>query len=250
MSGCGCNGGSLEPCYVVLTVPDPVISPSTTTFFGSTTITITCSVGAATIYYTLDGSTPTSLSAVYTGPISITSTTTVKAIALLQYYSPSNVVKKVYTSVVPTNRVYWGWSSQTMLNGPQVNALQNSEVRSNPYKVYPFGAASTVNDYFYFWWPDYFGAPRSTDGFRDVSNISPIVMAGLVQGFNTGNQNGWYYKSVNVNGVAGKLWRSYYQIGGGGLFEIEVLSPSITYYRADTTILTADMTTYTADFAF
>lgn len=250
MSGCGCNVDSLPTCYQVIPVPDPVISPSVDSFFGSQTISISCSVAPAKIYYTLDGSTPTVLSAVYTGPFSITETTIVKAIALLQNYSPSNVVKKVYTSITPTNRMYWGWSPETMLTGPQVNALQNSQVRSDPYTVFPFQANSTANDYFYFWWPDYFGAPRSTDGFRDTSNVAPIVMAGLVQGFTSGSQNGWYYKSVNVNGIPGKLWRSYYQLGGGGLFEIECLSPSVTYYRADTTIITSDSTTFTADFAF
>jgi hypothetical protein len=250
MSGCGCNVDSLPTCYQVLPVPDPVISPSVSSFFGSLTLSITCSVAPAKIYYTLDGSTPTVLSALYTGPFVITETTTVKAIALLQNYAPSNVVKKVYTSIVPTNRAYWGWSPETMLTGPGVNALQNSEVKSDTYGVYPFQANSTVNDYFYFWFPDYFGPPRSTDGFRDTVTVQPIVMAGLIQGFTTGQVNGWLYKSVNVNGIPGKLFRSYYQLGGGGLFDIEVLSPSVTYYRADTTALTADTTTFTADFAY
>lgn len=249
MTPCGCNAESLEPCYVVPALPDPVISPAVETFYGSITVSITCSVAPAKIYYTLDGSTPTTLSALYTGPFSITSTTTVKAIALLQYFAPSNVVKRLYTSVVPTNRVYWGWAEETMLTGAQVNALQNSRLQSNPYTVYSFSAASTVNDFFYFWWPDYFDPPRSTDGFRDTSNIAPIVMADDNEGFNTASVNGWWYKSVNVNGVAGKLWRSFYKIGGG-LFDIEVLSPFVTYNRADSTSITADSTELTADYAF
>lgn len=247
---CGCYVENLPTCYQVLPVPDPAIAPSVSSFYGSLTISITCSVAPAKIYYTLDGSTPTVLSALYTGPFVITSTTTVKAIALLQNYAPSNVVKKVYTSVVPTNTVYWGWSPNTILTGPQVNALQNNQLKSNPYAIYEFGAASTVNDYFYFWFPDYFDYPRATDGFRDSVTVSPIVMAGLLQGYTTGNTNGWYYKSVNVNGVAGKLYRSYYQLGGGGLFDIEVLSPFVTYYRSDTTAVSADTTAFTADFAF
>lgn len=250
MCSCGCNCGPGAACFIVEPVLDPVISPASTSFYGSVTVSITCATQNAVIYYTTDGSTPTASSAVYTVPFSVTTTTTVKAIALLTAFAPSNVVKTVYTEVIPSNTVYWGWSPNQILTGPQVNALQNSADETDPYRIYPFQAASTVNDYFYFWWPDYFAQPRAVDGFRDVGNIAPIVMAEAPEGMNSGSENGWWYKSVAVNSVPGKLWRSFYQLGGGGLFEIEVLSPLVTYYRADTTLITADTTTLTADFAF
>lgn len=250
MCGCGCNCGPGAICYIVEPVADPVISPASTSFYGSVTVSITCATQNAVIHYTTDGSTPTASSAIYTGPFSVTDTTTVKAIALLQYFSPSNVVKAVYTEVVPTNRVYWGFSPNQILTGPQVNALQNSSVEADPYRIYPFNGGSTVNDYFFFWWPDYFAPPRPTDGFRDVTNIAPIVMAEAPEGLNSGNQNGWWYKSVTVNTIPGKLWRSFFQLGGGGLFEIECLPPSVIAYRTDSTSITSDTTTLTADFAY
>jgi len=249
MCGCGSNCGPGTACYIIMPVPDPVITPAIYSFSGTTTISISCGIPNAKIYYTLDGSTPNELSAVYSGPIQLTQTTKVKAIALLDFYAPSNVVAKTYTKQISASRIYWGAASNTMLTGPEVMLLQ-SVVDLTPYRTYTFGSSSTVNDYFYFWWPVTFGPPRQTDGFRDTATLSPVVMATDVEGFNTNRENGWWYKEVVVNGVQGKLFRSYYQLGGGGSFPIQVLPPVAVVYRADTTDLTSDTTSFTADYSF
>lgn len=43
---------------------------------------LSCDTMGAVIHYTTDGSTPTSESAVYNGPITLSNTTTIKAIAV------------------------------------------------------------------------------------------------------------------------------------------------------------------------
>jgi sugar lactone lactonase YvrE len=52
---------------------------------------------SSVIYYTKDGSTPTASSTVFTSPVTITQSTTFKAIAVAPGYSPSDVVTAVYT---------------------------------------------------------------------------------------------------------------------------------------------------------
>ena len=89
-SGSGSGSGSETP-----TVAAPVIS-GTTPFAESTSATISCATAGASIYYTVDGSTPTSASSAYSGAIALSDTTTVKAVAVKDGVS-SSVTTKVFT---------------------------------------------------------------------------------------------------------------------------------------------------------
>lgn len=81
------NGG-VTPTQTVAT---PTISIS-----GSTA-TITCSTSGATIYYTLNGNTPTTSSTQYSGPITLSGACTIKAIAVKSGMNNSSVASKSYT---------------------------------------------------------------------------------------------------------------------------------------------------------
>lgn len=91
--------GSVEPG------PGPtpqVVAPTisgTTPFETSTTAAISAESGAA-IYYTTDGSTPTTSSTQYSSPISLNATTTIKAIAVKNGVS-SEVSAKTFTKQEP-----------------------------------------------------------------------------------------------------------------------------------------------------
>src|SRR5579871_239561 len=62
-----------------------------------TTVTISSTTPGAVIYYTTDGSTPSTASAVYGTPIAITAATTINAIATASGYSNSAVATAAYT---------------------------------------------------------------------------------------------------------------------------------------------------------
>ncbi|HVV55581.1 MAG TPA: GH92 family glycosyl hydrolase, partial [Mucilaginibacter sp.] len=65
-----------------LIVSNPYFTTSSPTFNKPFDLGIKCADTAAKIYYTLDGSTPTASSALYTKPVIVSSNTTVKAIAI------------------------------------------------------------------------------------------------------------------------------------------------------------------------
>ncbi len=89
--------GSVKVIAVVELPQAPTIKGDTS-FETSTTVTIESSVEGAEIYYTTDGSTPDpATSTKYTGPFTLTQTTTVKAIVVKDGVS-SEVAEQTFTS--------------------------------------------------------------------------------------------------------------------------------------------------------
>jgi len=102
-------GKKPEPILVVAT---PVIT------ITDTTATITCETENASIYYTLDGSTPTSSSTEYSSAITLTQSCTIKAIAVKSGMTDSEVASEDYVAT----QYLTAW-----------RLVGNSEVKTLPY---------------------------------------------------------------------------------------------------------------------
>jgi hypothetical protein len=70
------------PSNMPAVVSMPAANPSPGTFSGPVSVTLSTSTPGANIYYTLDGSLPTQSSPLYTGPITISRSATVNAVAV------------------------------------------------------------------------------------------------------------------------------------------------------------------------
>ena len=79
------------------TVATPSFTPAAGTYYEAQTVSIECGTNGASIYYTLDGSTPDESSTLYSTPLTINATTTVKAVAIMEGYNNSAIAEATYT---------------------------------------------------------------------------------------------------------------------------------------------------------
>jgi len=87
------------------TAPTPAATPTLSipsgTYSSAQAVTISDATTGATIYYTTNGSTPSTSSTKYTGAITVSSSETLEAIATASGYSTSAVASATYTISVP-----------------------------------------------------------------------------------------------------------------------------------------------------
>jgi hypothetical protein len=88
---------STEAAALVMAVSQPSFSPGAGTFTAATNVTLKTSTSGATIYYTIDGTTPTTKSTKYAVPIALSTSHTIKAIAVKSGSNNSSVSSAVYT---------------------------------------------------------------------------------------------------------------------------------------------------------
>ncbi|WP_374562192.1 beta-1,3-glucanase family protein [Ideonella sp.] len=88
----------------------PVLSPWGGSFSSPTSVTMTSATAGATIKYTLDGSSPTASSPTYSGPVTVSSSQTLRAIATKSGMGESGVVTADYWIGVGT------WNKRTTFN--------------------------------------------------------------------------------------------------------------------------------------
>ena len=141
----------------------PTFSPPAGNYTSPQTVTISDTTSGATIYYTTDGSTPTTSNTKFTSPINVSSTQTIKAIAVATGFSNSAVGSATYTftpdfqvSVNPTTlTIVAGQSGKATFTVTPVNGFNSAVTLScsglpakaacnfSPASVTPNGAAAS-----------------------------------------------------------------------------------------------------------
>jgi hypothetical protein len=92
-------------------VATPTANPGAGVVGAGTSITLTSATSGASIYYTTDGTTPTSASTLYTGAVVITTSTTLKAIAVQSGMTDSGVLTAEYTVYMAPS-----WTAEAVTN--------------------------------------------------------------------------------------------------------------------------------------
>jgi MYXO-CTERM domain-containing protein len=100
--GASTGAGNVFQLIYVPQAGAPSFSPAAGTFTSAQTVTITTTTSGASIRYTTDGSTPTETNGtLYSSPVSISSTTTLMAIAYKAGITDSTVTSGTYTINIP-----------------------------------------------------------------------------------------------------------------------------------------------------
>jgi beta-glucanase (GH16 family) len=126
---CGCSGGAAGNGNELTTSPpqqavSPTITASTINGArnGAVIVSLATTTSNATIYYTLDGTTPTTSSQQYQAPILVASNLTINAIATATGSTTSNVATKNFTPAISSGMLVW---SDEFSNSTSANAQPN-----------------------------------------------------------------------------------------------------------------------------
>lgn len=146
----GYNNSSVASKKFMKNVPTVTLSfGGDTSFTESTTVSITADPSGAAIYYTTDGTAPTTSSTLYTGSFTLSETKTVKALGVYAGYEDSEVVSKKYTKRVLSSK------SGVMLQGFNWDSAPRgqSSYWGKWYAIMQNNATQIGNTFEYVWCP-------------------------------------------------------------------------------------------------
>ncbi len=129
------------------TVATPLFAPGSGNYLEAQQVSLTSATDGAAIYYTLDGSEPDNTKSLYTAPFSISTTTTVKAVAYKADMNTSSVSTATYTfptEVATIAALRAGGAGFYKLTGEAVLTLQ-STTRNTKY-IQDATAAVVIDD--------------------------------------------------------------------------------------------------------
>ncbi len=120
LSGCGGSGGSTQ-----IITPPVVAAPTVSTTAaqnGAELVSLSTPTAGATIYYTIDGTTPTTSSPQYIAPFLVASNLTLNAIATAVGDSASSVTSQKFAANIASGTLVW---SDEFTNSGSTNAQPN-----------------------------------------------------------------------------------------------------------------------------
>jgi len=198
----------------------PEFSPAPGTYTLAQSVTITDAAPGATIYYTTNGTTPTTSSTKYSGAISVTATETIKALAVATGYTNSAVASATYTITPvtpPTEKVLYSFGATSTDGGVPIAGLI-SDSAGNLYGTTEYGGTHSIT---------YAGV---TSPAGTVFELSPATGGGWTKktlyNFGATSTDAAHPLAGLVLDSKGNLYGTTYQGGTWGLGTVFELSPA------------------------
>ncbi|HEY1766108.1 MAG TPA: FN3 associated domain-containing protein [Terracidiphilus sp.] len=124
LAGWGSGRGSVPSSPASQQAAAPTLS-TVAALNGAVVVTLASSTSGATIYYTVDGTTPTSSSPIYEAPFLVASNGTIQAMAAAAGDTKSKVTSQSFTPNIPSGTLVW---SDEFNNSNAANAQPNPVV--------------------------------------------------------------------------------------------------------------------------
>ncbi|KAF5084684.1 Lamin Tail Domain protein [anaerobic digester metagenome] len=159
-------------------VATPTFTPVAGTYYSTQNVEITCATADAEIRYTTNGDEPSESSSLYSTPIEVSATTTIKAKAFKAGMTPSALATAAYTIVTPTDVA-------------DIAALRASAADNTT--VYKLTSAATITQ---------------TDSYNNRKYIQDASGAILIYDPNPAKITGTYNVGDGITNVIGKLYVS------------------------------------------
>ena len=142
--------------YIIqLPAATPTFSPGPATYTSAQSVTISSATTGASIFYTTDGSTPTTSSTPYTGPVSVGTSMTINAIATAAGRSTSAVGTAAYVITLPAAAAptftpppgdYRGVSVTLSSSSPGATIYYTTNGSTPTTGSTPYGGPITIHD--------------------------------------------------------------------------------------------------------
>ena len=196
------NSGVQSVFYSLVQTATPVFAPASGPVAYATNIAISCATPGAVIYYTEDGSTPTTNSAGYSGPLTVTKDVTLSAFAVAPEHLDS-AVRSVFYALIKTATPTFNPTQGPLTNGTVIsiscttsNAVirytvdgtdpdTNSPVFSGPLM---FNGPMTLKACAY---AEKFDPSDFQSAFFGLLDFKSTVVTTLAGGATSGFTNGW-----------------------------------------------------------
>ena len=180
----------------------PAFSPSPGTYTSAQSVTLRDSTPGATIYYTTDGTAPTTSSSIYSDPITVSSTQTIQAIAVASGYSNSSVASATYT-INPTPATPTFSVSAGTYTSPQTVSISDATPGATIYYT-KNGTTPTISS------TEYTGAitVSSTETLEAVATVGDPTMSAVASAT-------YVIESPNINYPSGGFKASSFDLNGG-----------------------------------
>lgn len=155
----------------------PVISPATGSYFTQQSVTMSCSTGSSSIYYTTDGTTPTTSSTAYSGAFNSTSSgsQTIKALCVASGLGDSAIASNAY-SVAP---------SDVSIVSDNFSTYYDANIALNYGQQFPLDLTNTAGK-----WITVGGISGDTgtaeSSLRFVSPVRPATASAVTSGYAVG----------------------------------------------------------------